>query len=86
MGLVWVSRRHPACVIDRRANHANRVMTAHPRLRHADETMHTPHPRPIQIETIDEPDRYTHAQIERARAIAQLLGRGRFVLAETPGQ
>jgi hypothetical protein len=48
--------------------------------------MHTPHPRPIQIETIDEPDRYTHAQIERARAIAQLLGRGRFVLAETPGQ
>jgi hypothetical protein len=48
--------------------------------------MHTPHPRPIQIETIDEPVRYTHAQIERACAIAQLLGRGRFVLAETPGR
>jgi hypothetical protein len=61
-------------------------MPNHPRLRHADETMHTPHSHPVQIETIHEPGRYTHGQIERARVIAQLLGRGTFVLAEAPGQ
>jgi len=46
--------------------------------------MHTPHSRPIQIETIEEPERYTHGQIQRACAIAQLLGRGKFVLVEAP--
>jgi len=84
MGLVWVSRRHPACVIDRRPNHRNRVMRTHPGLPHAYETMHTPHSGPIQIETIEEPERYTHGQIQRACAIAQLLGRGKFVLVEAP--
>jgi hypothetical protein len=48
--------------------------------------MHTPHSRPVHIETIHEPDRYTHGQIERARTIAQLLGRGNFVLLEAPRQ
>jgi hypothetical protein len=48
--------------------------------------MHTPHSRPVHIETIREPDRYTHAQIQVARAIAQLLGRGKLVLAEAPRQ
>ena len=61
-------------------------MPNHPRLRHADETMHTPHSRPVHIETIHEPGRYTHGQIERACVIAQLLGRGKFVLVEAPGQ
>ena len=46
----------------------------------------TPHSRQIHIETIHEPNRYTPGQIERACAIAQLLGRGKFVLAEAPGQ
>jgi hypothetical protein len=59
-------------------------MRTHPWLLHA-ETMHTPHSRPIDIETIHEPSRYTHAQIEGARAIAQLLGRGKLVLVEAPG-
>jgi hypothetical protein len=48
--------------------------------------MHTPHSRPVHIETIHEPKRYTHSQIERARTIAQLLGRGKLVLAESPRQ
>ena len=47
---------------------------------------HTPHSRPVHIETIHEPIRYTHDQIERAATIAQLLGRGTLVLAEPPGQ
>ena len=46
--------------------------------------MHGPHSHPFNIETIHEPDRYTHAQIERARAIAQLLGRGKLVIVEAP--
>jgi hypothetical protein len=61
-------------------------MPNHPRLRHADETMHTPNSPPVHIETIHEPNRYTHGQIERACAIAQLLRRGKFVLVEAPGQ
>ena len=48
--------------------------------------MHTPHSRPVHIETIDEPNRYTHGQIERAHTIAQLLGRGKLVLLELPRQ
>ena len=48
--------------------------------------MHTPHSRPVQIETIHEPGRYPRGQLERACVIAQLLGRGKFVLVEAPGQ
>ena len=48
--------------------------------------MQTPHSRPVRIETIHEPNRYTHGQIERARVIAQLLGRGKLVLLESPRQ
>ena len=48
--------------------------------------MHTPHSRPVHVETIHEPGGYTHGQIERARVIAHLLGRGKFVLIEAPGQ
>ena len=48
--------------------------------------MPTPHSHPVHIETIHEPNRYTDGQIERARTIAQLLGRGKLVLAESPGQ
>jgi hypothetical protein len=48
--------------------------------------MHTPPSRPVLIETIHEPNRYTHGQILRARTIAQVLGRGKLVLAEAPGQ
>ena len=47
--------------------------------------MHTPHSRPVRIETIHEPNRYTHGQIKRARTIAELLGRGKLVLLEGPG-
>lgn len=38
------------------------------------------------IETLHEPSRYTQAQIVRACAIAQQLGRGKLVLLEAPGQ
>ena len=38
----------------------------------------------VQIETLDNPRRYTYAQIERAQAIAQRLGRGKLVLVEPP--
>ncbi|HEY6695316.1 MAG TPA: hypothetical protein VI006_20860 [Solirubrobacteraceae bacterium] len=48
--------------------------------------MHSPHSHPLHIETIHEPDRYTRAQLRRACAIAQLLGRGKLVLVETPRQ
>jgi len=61
-------------------------MPNHPRQWHADETMHTPHSHPIRIETMHEPNRYTHGQIERARTIAELLGRGKLVLLEAPRQ
>jgi hypothetical protein len=36
------------------------------------------------IETLHNPARYTHAQIERACAIAQLLNRGKLVRVEPP--
>jgi hypothetical protein len=36
----------------------------------------------VQIETIHDPARYTHAQLSRASAIARLLGRGKLVLVE----
>ena len=61
-------------------------MPNHPRLGHADDTMHTPHSRPVHIETIHAPGRYSHGQIERASAIAQLLGRGKLLLLEAPRQ
>jgi hypothetical protein len=38
----------------------------------------------VRIETIDEPARYSFAQIARACTIAHVLGRGRFVLLEPP--
>lgn len=38
----------------------------------------------VQIETLDNPARYTHAQIERACVIAHALKRGRLVLVERP--
>jgi hypothetical protein len=47
--------------------------------------MHTPHSRPVRVETIHEPSRYARGQIERACAIAQLLDRGKFVLVDAPG-
>jgi hypothetical protein len=40
----------------------------------------------ILIETAGNPLRYTYAQIEQACAIAQALGRGKFVLTEPPGR
>ena len=61
-------------------------MPNHLRRWHADETMHTPHSHPIRIEPIHGPNRYTHGQIERARTIAELLGRGKLVLLEAPRQ
>jgi hypothetical protein len=39
---------------------------------------------PITIDTIQDPDRYTAAQLDGARRIAQRLGRGRLVLCEPP--
>jgi hypothetical protein len=59
-------------------------MPDHPRQWHADETMDTPHSRPVRIETIHEPNRYTHGQIKRARTIAVFFGRGKLVLVEGP--
>jgi hypothetical protein len=38
----------------------------------------------IQVETIHDPSRYTHAQIDRACAIAQRLGRSKLILVEPP--
>ena len=38
----------------------------------------------VHIETIHNPRRYTSAQLDRACAIAQLLGRGKLVLIELP--
>ena len=61
-------------------------MPNHPRLGHADEAMDTPPSRPVHIETIHEPNGYTHGQIERACTIAQLIGRGKLVLLEPPRQ
>jgi len=38
----------------------------------------------IRVETIDEPVRYTFAQIARACTIAHVLNRGKLVLIEPP--
>jgi hypothetical protein len=38
----------------------------------------------VHIETLQNPTRYTHAQLDRAIAIAHCLSRGRFVLCEPP--
>jgi hypothetical protein len=38
----------------------------------------------VHIETLHNPVHYTYAQIETACAVAQLLGRGKLVLAEPP--
>ena len=38
----------------------------------------------VHIESIHNPRRYTYAQIGRACAIAQRLGRGKLVLVEPP--
>jgi hypothetical protein len=40
----------------------------------------------IRVETLENPLRYTPAQIARAAHIAERLGRGRLVLCETPGR
>jgi hypothetical protein len=39
-----------------------------------------------RVETLEDPRRYTAAQIERARRLAALLGRGRLVLCEKPAR
>ena len=41
---------------------------------------------PVHIETLDHPVRYTADQLDRARRIAALLGRGRLVLCEAPAR
>lgn len=42
-------------------------------------------PQPgVHIETIHNPGRYSHAQIEYAAAIASELARGKLVLIEAP--
>jgi hypothetical protein len=38
----------------------------------------------VHIETLHNPTRYTHAQIEKACTIAALLNRGKLVLVEPP--
>jgi hypothetical protein len=38
----------------------------------------------VQIETLADPQRYAPWQIDFARRVAVLLGRGRLVLCETP--
>lgn len=38
----------------------------------------------VHIVTLFNPARYTEAQIDRACAIAEQIGRGQFVLAEPP--
>ena len=38
----------------------------------------------VHIKTLHNPCRYTYAQIEKAHAIAQTLGRGKLVLVEPP--
>jgi hypothetical protein len=40
----------------------------------------------FKIETLEHPLRYTSEQLDRARRFAELLGRGRLVLCETPGR
>jgi hypothetical protein len=41
-------------------------------------------PSSVQIETLDHPLRYTSQQLQLARRLAELLGRERIVLCETP--
>jgi hypothetical protein len=38
----------------------------------------------VHVETVENPIRYTYAQIEKACAIALGLGRGKLVLTEPP--
>ncbi len=38
----------------------------------------------VRIETLHNPAHYTYAQIETACALAQMLDRGKLVLAEQP--
>ncbi len=38
----------------------------------------------VHIETLQDPTRYTHVQIERACALAAMLNRGKLVLIEPP--
>ena len=40
----------------------------------------------VHIETLHNPVRYTHTQIEKACALAQVLNRGKLVLIEAPGR
>jgi hypothetical protein len=40
----------------------------------------------VHIETLQNPVRYSYAQLERACVIAQLLNRGKLVLTEPPGR
>jgi len=40
----------------------------------------------VQVETLFNPSRYTPEQLERACRIAELLKRGKLVLAEPPGR
>jgi hypothetical protein len=61
-------------------DHIDRAMTAHHRRRDRDGM----HIRGVHIETLHDPCGYTHAQIEKARKVAQLLRRGKLVLVEPP--
>jgi hypothetical protein len=38
----------------------------------------------VHIETLHDPVQYSHEQIERACAIAQMLHRGKLILVEPP--
>jgi hypothetical protein len=38
----------------------------------------------IHLETLHDPTRYSFAQVQRAKRIAYVLGRGRLVLCEAP--
>jgi len=40
----------------------------------------------VHIETLQNPARYTYAQIERACAIALVLNRGKLLLVEPPSR
>ena len=40
----------------------------------------------LRVETLQNPMRYTHAQIAKACALAQALNRGRLLLVEPPGR
>jgi hypothetical protein len=55
-------------------------MTAHPWRGHPDVHANAG----VLIETLHNPSRYTHAQIERACAVVRGLARGKLVLVEPP--